>query len=119
MIGAFFIGMVFAETKVMGRMEKKIAPLRDAFAAVFFVSFGMLIDPAMFGSLIWVIIAASVIVIFNEIFVMSAISYLVGFGRRTSVTIGASFSARGGESVMYATVGSKAAGAVKGASWSL
>lgn len=115
LIGAFFIGMVFAETKVMDRMEKRIAPLRDAFAAVFFVSFGMLIDPAMFGSLIWVILAAAALVLINEIFVMSAVAYLVGFGRRTSMTIGASFSARGGESVMYATVGSKAAGAVKGA----
>ncbi len=52
LIGAFFIGMTFAETKVMDRMEKRIAPLRDAFVAIFFVSFGMLIDPSMFGAVI-------------------------------------------------------------------
>lgn len=115
LIGAFFIGMVFAETKVMGRMEKKIAPLRDVFVAIFFVSFGMLIDPAMFGATLGVIIVAVVLVIVDEILVMSAIAYLTGFSRRAAASIGASFSARGGESVMYASVGSSAAGATKGA----
>ncbi len=46
MIGAFFIGMTFAETRITERMEEKIAPFRDAFVAVFFLAFGMLIDPA-------------------------------------------------------------------------
>ena len=46
---------------------------------------------------------------------MSIVAYLVGFPRREAVSIGASFSARGGESVMYASVGSKAASATKGA----
>jgi monovalent cation:H+ antiporter-2, CPA2 family len=104
LIGAFFIGMVFAETKVMERMEKKISPLRDAFAAIFFVSFGMLIDPAMFSS-VWVAIAAAVmLIIFAEVIVMSCVAYLVGFNRRASVTIGSAFTARGGESIMYASV---------------
>jgi CPA2 family monovalent cation:H+ antiporter-2 len=39
MIGAFFIGMTFAETKITARMEEKMAPFRDAFVAVFFVAF--------------------------------------------------------------------------------
>src|SRR5205809_4100246 len=47
-IGAFFIGMVFADTKLVARFETKLEPLRDAFVAVFFLTFGMMIDPAMF-----------------------------------------------------------------------
>jgi CPA2 family monovalent cation:H+ antiporter-2 len=107
-IGAFFIGMVFAETKIMERMEKKIAPLRDAFAALFFVSFGMLINPAMFSS-VWVAIAGAVfLIIFAEVVIMSCVAYLVGFNRRASVTIGSAFTARGGESIMYASVAAQA-----------
>jgi CPA2 family monovalent cation:H+ antiporter-2 len=115
LIGAFFIGITFAETRVTARLERKIAPLRDAFVAVFFVSFGMFIDPSMFGSVWSIIIIAVVIIILDEIIIMSITAYLAGFARREAVSIGASFSARGGESVMYATVGSNAAGATKGA----
>jgi len=115
LIGAFFIGMVFAETKVMDRMERSITPIRDAFAAVFFVSFGMMIDISMMGSLIWVIIGICAVIVFNEMIIVAAISYLVGFSRGTSETVGAAFSARGGESIMYATVGREAAGNTKGA----
>ena len=115
LIGAFFIGITFAETRVTKRLEKKIAPLRDAFVAIFFVSFGMFIDPSMFGSVWSIIIIAVAIIILDEIIIMSITAYLVGFPRREAVSVGASFSARGGESIMYATVGSKAASATKGA----
>src|SRR2546427_713582 len=46
-IGAFFIGMVFADTKLVSRFQAKLEPLRDTFVAEFFLSFGALIDPAM------------------------------------------------------------------------
>ncbi|NLT37932.1 MAG: cation:proton antiporter [Methanomassiliicoccus sp.] len=115
LIGAFFIGMTFAESKITLRAERIIVPLRDAFVAMFFVAFGMLIDPSLFGS-VWVIIVIAVVLItVDEILIMSALAYLVGFGRRAATSVGASFSARGGESIMYASVGSQAAGATKGA----
>jgi CPA2 family monovalent cation:H+ antiporter-2 len=115
LIGAFFIGMTFAESKITLRAERIIVPLRDAFVAMFFVAFGMLIDPSLFGS-VWVIIVMAVVLItVDEILIMSALAYLVGFGRRAATSVGASFSARGGESIMYASVGSQAAGATKGA----
>lgn len=115
LIGSFFIGMSFAETKVMKRSEKIITPLRDAFVAMFFVSFGMMIDPSLFGSVAAIIVVAVAIIIIDEILIMSAVAYIVGFGRRAAASVGASFSARGGESIMYASVGSQAAGATKGA----
>ena len=115
LIGAFFIGITFAETRITKRLERKIAPLRDAFVAVFFVSFGMFIDPSVFGSVWSIIIIAVCLIILDEVIIMSITAYLVGFSRREAVSIGACFSARGGESVMYATVGSEAATATKGA----
>ncbi|MEI6796010.1 MAG: cation:proton antiporter [Methanomassiliicoccales archaeon] len=115
LIGAFFIGMVFAETKVMNRMERKIAPIRDAFVAIFFISFGMLINPSLFLPLLPVIVLAVVLLITAELLVMPFVAYLIGFNRRAAVTIGSSFSARGGESVMYASVGAQVPTATKGA----
>jgi CPA2 family monovalent cation:H+ antiporter-2 len=55
-IGAFFMGMVFAETKIADRLETKLGSIRDAFVAIFFVLFGMLIDPAMFPSIFWIVV---------------------------------------------------------------
>ncbi|OPY32587.1 MAG: putative cation:proton antiport protein [Methanomassiliicoccales archaeon PtaU1.Bin124] len=115
LIGAFFIGMVFAETKVMDRMEKKISPLRDAFVAIFFVSFGMMIDPPMFITMMPVVIVAVVLILLAEMVIMPFVAYLIGFNKGASVTIGASFSARGGESVMYASVGAQLPASTKGA----
>jgi CPA2 family monovalent cation:H+ antiporter-2 len=44
-IGAFMIGLVLGNTKSAPRIRKLVHPLRDAFAAVFFFSFGLSIDP--------------------------------------------------------------------------
>jgi len=45
-LGAFFAGMVLGESELSHRAAEEILPLRDAFAVLFFVSVGMLLDPA-------------------------------------------------------------------------
>jgi CPA2 family monovalent cation:H+ antiporter-2 len=73
-IGAFFIGMILAESKVSARVQSKLESFKDAFVAIFFISFGMMIDPAVFGSVIWIVLGAVVIVVVYEAMVMSAVS---------------------------------------------
>ncbi len=46
-LGAFFAGMVMRESKFSHRAAEESLPLRDAFAVLFFVSVGMLFDPAV------------------------------------------------------------------------
>lgn len=46
-LGAFFAGMVLAESQLSTQAAKETLPLRDAFAVLFFVSVGMLFDPAV------------------------------------------------------------------------
>jgi len=61
-LGAFFAGMVLAESTLSQQAAREILPLRDAFAVLFFVSVGMLVDP----SIIWrnpLPLAATVIVV--------------------------------------------------------
>lgn len=45
-LGAFVMGMILAETKEAHRIEHLMAPLKNVFAAIFFVSVGMMINPA-------------------------------------------------------------------------
>lgn len=45
--GAFMMGSIFAETVEAEMIEKLISPVKDLFGAVFFVSVGMLVDPAV------------------------------------------------------------------------
>ncbi|TFG55836.1 MAG: cation:proton antiporter [Methanomassiliicoccus sp.] len=114
-IGAFFLGMVFAETKLVERIEDRITPFRDALVAVFFVSFGMLIDLRMLGSIIPLLLIAVPVVLFYEVIVLSVVSYLLGFTSRSSIFMSTSVIGRGAESVMYASVGSNSPALIKGA----
>ncbi len=46
-LGAFFAGMVMRESKFSHRAAEESLPLRDAFSVLFFVSVGMLFEPAI------------------------------------------------------------------------
>ena len=114
-IGAFFIGMILAESKVTVRVQSKLESFKDAFVAIFFTAFGMMIDPAMFGSVMWMLAIAIPAVIIYEAFVMSSITYFLGFSSRASTTIGTAMCGRGVESILYASVGSQVKGATMSA----
>ena len=45
-LGAFVMGSILAETEESHRIEKLMTPLKNVFAAIFFISVGMLINPA-------------------------------------------------------------------------
>jgi K+:H+ antiporter len=46
-LGAFFAGMILAESQLSHQAAQETLPLRDAFAVLFFVSVGMLFDPTI------------------------------------------------------------------------
>jgi len=46
-LGAFVAGMLVAESGRASKVEHLVAPLRDVFAAIFFVSIGMTVDPRL------------------------------------------------------------------------
>jgi CPA2 family monovalent cation:H+ antiporter-2 len=55
-LGAFIAGSVIAESGRRKRVEHLVEPVRDLFAGVFFVSIGMLVDPAAIAEN-WIMIA--------------------------------------------------------------
>ncbi len=51
-IGAFLIGLVLGATRLRGRIEQLVLPLRDVFGAFFFLNFGLALDVSTFGEVI-------------------------------------------------------------------
>ena len=45
--GAFIMGSILSETVESDHIEKLVAPVKDLFGAIFFVSVGMMVDPNM------------------------------------------------------------------------
>ena len=73
-LGAFIMGSILAETKDASTIEHLVAPLKDIFGAVFFVSVGMMLDPS---------------VVLREWPTILAISAIVVGGKFCAVLIGA------------------------------
>lgn len=67
-LGAFLAGSILSQTRLVGEIEHSTEPLRKLFGAVFFVSVGMMIDPAMVADKWLVIVLVSVAVILSKIF---------------------------------------------------
>ncbi len=107
-VGAFFMGMVFADTRIAGRMKVKMESIRDAFVAIFFLSFGMLIDPASLASVLPMLVIAVPLILLNDLFLTASLAYFIGFSGRASTAIGTSLVARNEEAILYATVGARA-----------
>ena len=55
-LGAFIMGSILAETIEAERIEHIIKPVKDLFGAIFFVSVGMLVDPAVLVQYAWPVI---------------------------------------------------------------
>ncbi|MFC1917250.1 cation:proton antiporter [Chloroflexota bacterium] len=87
--GAFLVGLVLRETRFVHQALAEITPLRDIFAALFFVSLGMLLDPVfLLGNWVPVLTVVAVIV-FLKFLVVFAIVRLFGFSNRIAVLAGA------------------------------
>lgn len=104
-LGAFVMGSILAETSEGPRIEKLIHPIKDLFAAVFFVSVGMMIDPAVLQQYAWQIVLITVITIAGKVISTSMGALLSGVSFRHSVQAGMSLAQIGEFSFIIATLG--------------
>ena len=65
--GAFIMGSILAETVEAETIEKLVAPVKDLFGAIFFVSVGMMVDPAMIVAYIGPIITITLAILLGQI----------------------------------------------------
>ena len=104
-LGAFIAGSLVAESGEGEAIEHLIRPVRDVFAAVFFVSVGMMIDPLLVARH-WVAIAVlTVVVVLGKIASVTLGTFLTGGGVRTSIQAGMSLAQIGEFSFIIAGVG--------------
>jgi monovalent cation:H+ antiporter-2, CPA2 family len=64
--GAFIMGSILAETIEAEHIEHLVKPLKDLFGAIFFVSVGMMVDPAMIVEYALPIAVISLVVIIGQ-----------------------------------------------------
>jgi CPA2 family monovalent cation:H+ antiporter-2 len=104
-LGAFIAGSLVAESGEEKVVEHLVLPVKDMFAAIFFVSVGMLIDPALIVRYWLAITVLSVVVIVGKVLSVSAGAFLTGNGTRTSVQAGMSLAQIGEFSFIIAGLG--------------
>jgi CPA2 family monovalent cation:H+ antiporter-2 len=104
-LGAFLTGSLVTESGEGKRIEKLVEPVRDMFAAIFFVSVGMLIDPSQVVRHWPEVLAFAAIVIVGNVVVITVSTFLIGCGTRTAVQTGMSLAQIGEFSFIIAAIG--------------
>jgi CPA2 family monovalent cation:H+ antiporter-2 len=104
-LGAFFAGMILSESELSQRAAQESLPLRDAFAVLFFVSVGMLVDPAIIVREPWPLLAALLIVVVGKSLAAFLIVRMFGYPVSHALTVSASLAQIGEFSFILAGPG--------------
>ncbi|MGE0519414.1 MAG: cation:proton antiporter [Candidatus Binatia bacterium] len=104
-LGAFLAGALVGESGVEAEVARLISPVRDMFAAVFFVSVGMLIDPTLIGRHAGAVLLFLAVVVFGKIATVSMAAFLTGDGIRPAIQTGMSLAQIGEFSFILVGVG--------------
>jgi CPA2 family monovalent cation:H+ antiporter-2 len=104
-LGAFIGGSLVAESGHEPEIERLVRPVRDMFAAIFFVSVGMMIDPAALGEHWRAVLVLTLAVIIGKVLAVTVGAVLAGHGRRTAIKAGMSLAQIGEFSFIIASVG--------------
>ncbi len=104
-LGAFMGGALVAESGQTHAIESATEPVRDVFAAIFFVSVGMLIDPTLVAQHWVAVLVITGVVVVGKLLSVSMGAFLAGYGIRTSVQAGMSLAQIGEFSFIIAGLG--------------
>ena len=104
-LGAFIMGSILAETPLVHRIEQLIQPVRNIFAAVFFVSVGMLIDPHIIWHQLPVVLVICIVTIVGKLLTTGVGAFLTGQSLSNSMRIGFSMAQIGEFSFIIASLG--------------
>lgn len=104
-LGAFIMGSILAETTHAEKIEQLVKSVKDLFAAVFFVSVGMLINPAVLVAYAGPVLLLTVIVIVGKTVNVTVGALIAGQPLRQSIQTGMSMSQIGEFSFIIANLG--------------
>lgn len=104
-LGAFLAGSLVAESGEGHKVEALVIPVRDMFAAVFFVSVGMMLDPELLAQHWVALVVMAAAVTFGKIFGVTIGALLAGYGPTLSIEAGMSLAQIGEFSFIIAGLG--------------
>lgn len=88
--GAFMMGSILAETIQAEKISKVVAPVKDLFGAIFFISVGMLVDPSIIMAYSGPIAVIVISIIFGQV-IFGTLGFLIS-GHSLKVSMQCSFS---------------------------
>lgn len=104
-LGAFLAGMIVARSDFSLRAASDALPMRDAFAVLFFVSVGMLLNPSSVLEIPGLIAATLAIILIGKPVAAWAIVLILGYPLKTALGVGVALAQIGEFSFILATVG--------------
>lgn len=104
-LGAFFAGMMLAESELSHRAAEESLPLREMFSVLFFVSVGMLFDPSILLREPLAVVATVLIIVVGKSVVSLLLVLAFRHSLATALTISASLAQIGEFSFILATLG--------------
>ena len=104
-LGAFFAGMILSESRLSQQAATELLPLRDAFAVLFFVSVGMLFNPAIVANAPLALLATVLIILVGKSIAAYAVVRLFGHALPAALMISASLAQIGEFSFILANRG--------------
>ncbi|MCR5070624.1 MAG: cation:proton antiporter [Bacteroidales bacterium] len=104
-LGAFVMGSILAETIESEHIEHLVAPIKDLFGAIFFVSVGMMVAPAVIAEHWPTILIITLLVMLTHIVFAGAGILMTGGGLRNAVHTGFSLAQLGEFGFIIAGVG--------------
>ncbi len=104
-LGAFLAGLVVGRSEFSVRAASEALPMRDAFAVIFFVSVGMLLDPSFVMSSPMLIGAALLVVMIGKPVVALILALLWGYPAGVGLRIAVALAQIGEFSFIVAAMG--------------
>jgi monovalent cation:H+ antiporter-2, CPA2 family len=104
-LGAFLAGMVVGRSDYSLRAASEALPMRDAFAVLFFVSVGMLLDPGALIASPGLVIGALGVVLIGKPLVALLLVWAIKYPFRAALTVAIALAQIGEFSFILATIG--------------
>lgn len=104
-LGAFLVGAMISESDQVEKIERLILPLRDTFSAIFFVSVGLMFDPAILHGALLPIMIITIAVVLGKVLSCSLGILVTGRDGKTALKVGMGLAQIGEFSFIIASLG--------------
>ena len=106
-LGAFIAGVVVSESPLSHQVGADIVPFREAFAVLFFVSIGMLVNPAYLLANIGPVLALTALIVIGKPLITLLLGLIFPWAARTGLVVAAGLSQIGEFSFILGQAGVK------------